>query len=273
MSHRQADPRSPQTNRPLARGPRSERPGDACSARPPSPIDAQGPSAGPAPAHSPRAPVPGPARSEPTPRPGEPGEGAGGAARRPAAGNGRGPAASLAATPGAGRPVAAGARADRSALAWAALALLALLAGLPWMLATARLGLPPGAPVAVPAQTGLGIALEGDTAPAVYEEGGPPVAVGSTADARVFLRQFAPELARAGTTILAQRARREGWPARRVALTQLVLLRQGQVVARYDVWDGTVTRPAWIRYARLAGRWHPVEVVIGASGETLPRPR
>lgn len=142
------------------------------------------------------------------------------------------------------------------------------------MLATARLGWPPGAPVAVPAQAGLSIALEGDTAPAAYEEGGPPIAVGSAADARVFLRQFAPELAAAGSEILTREAARQGWRARRVALAQLVLLREGQVVARYDVADGDTTRPAWIRFARLTGRWHPVDVVIGEPGRTrLPTHR
>ena len=269
MTRRHPGHRSPQANRPL--------PSDARSARAAPPTDATAARVGPARAERSRASEPGRASTEVADRPGAPDEGAGPAARRPAAVAGRGPAVPLAAPPaappGAGRPAAAGARADRCALPWAVLALLALLAGLPWMLATARLGLPPGAPVAVPAQTGLGIALEGDTAPAVYEEGGPPVAVGSAADARVFLRQFAPELARAGTAILAQRARRQDWAARRVTLTQLVLLRQGQVVARYDVWDGHADRPAWIRYARLAGRWHPVEVVIGAPGETLPSPR
>lgn len=159
------------------------------------------------------------------------------------------------------------------ALPWAAVLLLALLAGLPWMISTARLGWPPGAPVAVPAQTGLSLALEGDTAPAVYEEGGPPIAVGSAADARIFLRQFAPELAALGTDLLARRAAQQGWPARRVILAQLVLVRDGQVVARYDVWDGQATRPAWIRFARLSGGWHPVELVVGAPGQTGLPPR
>ena len=154
---------------------------------------------------------------------------------------------------------------------WAVVLLLALLAGLPWMLATARLGWPPGTPLAVPAQAGLSIALEGDTTPAAYEEGGPPIAVGSAADARVFLRQFAPELAAAGSEILTREGARQGWQARRVTLAQLVLLRDGQVVARYDVATGDGTRPAWIRFARLTNRWHPVRVVVGEPGQvSLP---
>ena len=147
-----------------------------------------------------------------------------------------------------------------------ALALAALLAGLPWALSLAPLGWQPGAPVAAPAQAGLSLALEGDTAPAVYEEGGPPIAVGSVEEARTFLRQLAPELATAGVEILSARAREHGFRVRRVELAQLLLTREGQLIARYDVWDtGGRRRPAWVRFARLTGRWQPLQVVFGPA--------
>ncbi len=203
--------------------------------------------------------------SGPTPGPGSEAAAAGRGGQDPSAAGLRVPASS---------PRRAGASySGLPAGPWALLLLLALLAGLPWMLATPRVGWLPGVPAAVPAQAGLSIALEGDTTPAAYEEGGPPIAVGSAADARVFLRQFAPELAAAGSEILGQAAARQGWRARQVTLAQLVLLRDGQVVARYDVSDGGTTRPAWIRFARLAGRWQPVHLVVGEPGQAaLPAP-
>lgn len=145
-----------------------------------------------------------------------------------------------------------------------ALALAAIAAGLPWALSLARLGLQPGAPVAAPPDAGLAVALEGDTVPAVYEEGGPPIAVNSTEEARLFLRQFAPELARTGAAILRERAPQHGFRAQRVRLGQLLLTREGSLIAQYDVYGpGERRRPAWIRYVRANGRWQPLQVVFG----------
>lgn len=146
----------------------------------------------------------------------------------------------------------------------AALLLAAVVAGLPWALSLAGLGFQPGAPAVAPLEPGLALAVEGDTAPAVYEEGGPPIAVNTAEEARRFLGQFAPELARAGAAILRERAPRQGFRAERVALGQLLLTREGHLVARYDVYGpGTTRRPAWIRFIRKDGRWQPLQVVIG----------
>lgn len=143
------------------------------------------------------------------------------------------------------------------------LLLAAVAAGLPWALSLAGLGLQPGAPAVAPLEPGLALAVEGDTAPALYEEGGPPVAVNTPEEARRFLGQFAPELARAGAEILRERAPRHGFRAERVTLGQLLLTREGHLIARYHVYTGTTRRPAWIRFTREDGRWHPLQVVIG----------
>lgn len=143
------------------------------------------------------------------------------------------------------------------------LLLAAVAAGLPWALSLARLGLQPGAPAVAPLEPGLALAVEGDTAPALYEEGGPPLAVNTPEEARHFLGQFAPELARVGTEILRERAPGHGFRADRVTLGQLLLTREGHLIARYHVYTGTTRRPAWIRFSREDGRWRPLQVVIG----------
>lgn len=165
--------------------------------------------------------------------------------------------------PGPGRPAPARPAPFPLALG-AALLLAAVVTGLPWALSLAGLGLQPGAPAVAPLEPGLALAVEGDTVPAVYEEGGPPIAVNTTEEARRFLGQFGPELARTGAEILRERAPRHGFRAERVALGQLLLTREGHLVARYDVYGpGATRRPAWIRFARQDGRWQALQVVVG----------
>lgn len=144
------------------------------------------------------------------------------------------------------------------------LLLAAVLVGLPWAFSLARFGWQPSAPALAPVPAGVHLALEGDTAPALYEEGGPPIVVNSTAEARLFLRQLAPELAQAGAGVLSQRAAERGLTLEEVQLAQLLLTREGHLIARYDLLEPSGRRrPAWIRLERADQRWLPREVVIG----------